>query len=115
MQSYIKARVGYNGYNDNGFITCQTFKVVGRLPAVGDVLYGDSANTLSHYFGERERVIAVRSVVIDSLQDSDEVFDFDYFEVVIRMEYYNEELDLYEHDDVFYGSFFAIKKNEGGL
>lgn len=89
------------------------FEVVEKLPEVGEVVWGDSDDSPSKvppYHGERERVKSVNKAWIDCEQGSDDVYNYDYYEVATQLETYNEETGAYDVTDEAHETYYyAIK------
>lgn len=87
----IRAYTGYSERSNARYYT--DFEIVGKLPEVGEVIYGDSDNSVTPYHGERERVTNVCAARIDCEQGNDEVYDYEFYEVQTQFEEYNDSTE----------------------
>ena len=77
----IKAYTRYNEkYNIRYY---KYFDIVADLPKVGD-----------EYNQEEEFVIEIKKVALDSEQGNDEVYNYDYYEVITKYTNIDDEIDM---------------------
>lgn len=93
----IKAYTSYSESSNTKY--SRHFEVVKQLPEIGSVIWGDGdecPENVKPYHGERQRVKAIEKAWLDCEQGNDEVYDFDFFEVHIQHEEFNEETGVYD-------------------
>jgi hypothetical protein len=100
----IKAYTRYNEQNNTHYY--REFEVVDLLPTIGEV-----KEVSPEYDGERTTVIAIREVGLDCCQGNDEVYNYNYFEIVETFERLDDDDNWYLEETQ--STFVAIpKKNE---
>ncbi len=66
------------------------FEVVEKLPKINDIYYADEFRD--------ERVTSIKRIDIDCEQGNDDVYNYDYYEIITDV--YDKDYD--EHDDNYY-------------
>lgn len=92
----IKAYVDYDNETKTHYY--QQFDIVEKLPSVGDVCYEDPF--------QKETIVDIKEVSIDTEQGNDEVYNYLYYELVI------EHLDKDDNETEQDSNFICIKNED---